>query len=154
VNAAGPVTVRAAIAADLDDVYAIETSSFSMPWRRESFRDVLLGAAADFRVAVRAGRVVGYTIVIVAADEAELASIAVVPAARRAGIARLLLDAVCTSLDRRGVARTFLEVRESNVAALALYRAFGFAEIARRRRYYRLPDEDAVVMRRDRPAEN
>jgi ribosomal-protein-alanine N-acetyltransferase len=59
-----------------------------------------------------------------------------------------MLDAVLIELGSRGVRTAFLEVRESNLAARALYGSRGFTEIGRRHRYYRRPVEDALVMRR------
>jgi len=59
-----------------------------------------------------------------------------------------MLDAVLIELGHRGVRAAFLEVRESNTAARALYGSRGFREIGRRKNYYRRPVEDALVMRR------
>lgn len=79
-----------------------------------------------------------------APDEAEILNIAVDPAHRRRGLARKLLASAFRS------PRTFfLEVRQSNTSAQALYRSFGFTRCGRRPGYYRHPDEDAILMRRD-----
>jgi ribosomal-protein-alanine acetyltransferase len=73
-------------------------------------------------------------------DEIEILNLAVVPAFRRRGIAKALLDGLPK-------AEVFLEVRESNLAARGLYKAAGFHEVGLRRRYYQNPPEGAVVMR-------
>ncbi|MCL4842987.1 MAG: ribosomal protein S18-alanine N-acetyltransferase [Bryobacteraceae bacterium] len=79
-----------------------------------------------------------------APDEAEILNLAVDPAHRRRGLARKLLAAAF-----RAPRTFFLEVRESNASAQALYRSLGFTECGRRPGYYRQPDEAAILMRRD-----
>ncbi|HVZ48837.1 MAG TPA: ribosomal protein S18-alanine N-acetyltransferase [Gemmatimonadaceae bacterium] len=141
--------MRVATAADLDAIHAIEVASFATPWSRASFRDVMMSDAARLVVATDAtGAVVGFAVVVAAADEAELANLAVAPAARRSGVARNLVEHVLAAAEAGGARDVFLEVRESNAAARALYAAFGFAEVGRRRAYYQAPDEDALVLRR------
>ncbi len=94
----------------------------------------------------------GLALARVAADEAELLTLGVRPAARRQGVARALLHRLGAEAARRGAGSLFLEVAVANPPALALYRAAGFAEVGRRRRYY--PDGgDALILARrlDRP---
>ncbi len=87
----------------------------------------------------------GFVLWRVAADEAEILTIAVHPAARRQGLGRRLLVKAAEAAARAGATRLFLEVSDRNTAAAALYAACGFTPIGRRRRYY--PDgSDAVVM--------
>lgn len=78
----------------------------------------------------------GFALISLAADESELLTLAVVPAARRRGAGRALLAAAMTEAARNGAAAMFLEVAEDNAAAIALYRAAGFRETGRRPRYY------------------
>lgn len=148
VNAAVAVRIRAARADDLDPVHAIEVASFSDPWRREAFRDLILGGSARVVVAVTGkDSVVGYAVSYAAADEAEIANVAVSPAARRGGVGGALVDHVLADIRARGALTAFLEVRASNSGALALYASRGFTEVGRRAKYYQSPDEDAVLMR-------
>jgi ribosomal-protein-alanine N-acetyltransferase len=86
---------------------------------------------------------------MVAADEGEIADLAVAPWARRRGVGGLLLDLAAADARDVGVRTLYLEVRESNAAAIALYESRGFGTIGRRRQYYRHPMEDALVLRRD-----
>lgn len=82
----------------------------------------------------------------VAADEAEVLTLAVAPHARRQGVARSLLEAAGKEIRHRGGRTIFLEVAEGNIPAQQLYRRFGFVEVGRRHRYY--PDlADALVLR-------
>ncbi len=149
----GPaLQIRPANATDVDLIHGIEVASFSDPWKREGFRDLILGGSATVVVAEADGAVVGFAVTYAAADEAEIANVAVVDAARRRGIGRTLLDWVIAAVVRGGAKTVFLEVRDANVAARTLYAACGFAEVARRRHYYRDPVEDAIVMRLKIPA--
>ena len=142
---------RPATPADLDAVAAIERASFSDPWSRKAFAGLLDNPAVLFTTAHTSGELVGYVVAWFAADESEIANIAVAPAARGQKIGALLLDAALAEAARRGAATTYLEVRESNVAARALYASRGFTELGRRRRYYRHPTEDALVLGRPMP---
>jgi ribosomal-protein-alanine N-acetyltransferase len=147
------VPIRAARAADVDAIHAIEVSSFTDPWKRVGFRDLILAGAATVVVATDAADTpIGFGILVSAADEAEIANVAVAPEARRRGIGAALVDHLLAAAERGGAAAIYLEVRESNAAARSLYRGKGFSDVSRRRGYYRLPDEDAIVMRRPAPA--
>lgn len=153
---APPLVIRPATAADLPAVLQIERDCFADPWSAESFRNSLAPDRMRFLVAeavdlVDDGKalVLGYVIALMLSDEAEIADIAVSADARRRGIGALLLDAAVEALAQRGIGTLFLEVRESNVAARALYESRSFVEVGRRRGYYRHPLEDAVVLRRE-----
>jgi len=92
----------------------------------------------------------GFVLAQVAADEAEILSIAVTPEWRRKGVARRLVDAVKRGATRGGARALFLEVAASNANAIGLYARAGFAGSGRRRDYYTRKDgtrEDAIVMR-------
>ena len=80
------------------------------------------------------------------ADEAEVLTLAVIPRARRHGLATALLDAAMGEARARGARAMFLEVSTGNVAARSLYGRAGFTEVGRRRRYY-ADGSDALVLR-------
>ena len=155
------ILVRAARAADLDAVLAIEQSSFADPWGRDSFeyaveldRMLFLVAVEDSttalgQAAAGGGQLLGYVVVLLLLDEAEVADIAVAPEARGRRVGGRLLDRATEEAYARGVRTLYLEVRESNVPARALYDSRSFAHVGRRRGYYHHPDEDALLMRRD-----
>jgi ribosomal-protein-alanine N-acetyltransferase len=140
-------SVRRATTADLAVVCEIERASFSDPWPRASFLSHLSEASDTFLVAEANGTVAGYALVRVVDGESELLNIAVAGAFRRTGLGARLLDAGIAAARARGAAEMWLEVRESNVGAQALYASRGFAPVGRRRRYYELPREDALVFR-------
>jgi ribosomal-protein-alanine acetyltransferase len=147
-GAAAPARVRPATRADLAAIAAIEQAAFSDPWSPTSFRSLLDNPAVVFAVADDGGAVAGYSVAWFAADEAELANVAVSAPARGRGVGALLLDAVLAEAARRGARTVYLEVRESNAAARRLYATRHFAEVGRRKRYYRTPVEDALVLAR------
>ncbi len=142
--------LRPAAEGDLNQIVQIERVSFADPWTEESFRRLLGGHPAIFQVieCPPDSRVAGYVIAFAVGEDAELLNVAVEPTFRGRGLAGQMLDAVLIELGGRGVRTAFLEVRESNNAARALYGSRGFTEIGRRRNYYRRPVEDALVMRR------
>ena len=147
---AAQVTVRLASAADIDRVSAIEQASFSDPWSWTAFERLVVerDERVHFAVACTAdGTVIGYMVAWFVMDEGEIANLAVAPEARGAGIGATLLRTAIAAARTRGVTTLYLEVRSSNSAARALYASHGFTEVGRRRRYYRRPVEDALVLR-------
>jgi ribosomal-protein-alanine N-acetyltransferase len=142
--------LRPAVAADISGIARIERECFADPWSEESFRRILGGHSAIFQVIVMppGNELAGYIIAFTIGPDAELLNVAVDPKFRGRGLAGQMLDAVLIQLGGVGVRTAFLEVRESNRAARALYGSRGFQEIGRRRNYYRRPVEDALVMRR------
>jgi ribosomal-protein-alanine N-acetyltransferase len=126
----------------------IERQSFADPWGSREFTSALDSAQTIFLVAEdESGVIVGYTIALSVADESEILNIAVETGHRARGIGGRLLDAAISEVRERGAEQVFLEVRESNAAARKLYDSRGFAEISRRRGYYRMPVEDALILR-------
>ena len=153
----GPVVVlRRAEEGDLDAIVAIERASFSDPWPRGAFLSLIRRDDADVVVAVRdpaapagSSPVLGYAIAWFIVGEGEVGNVAVHPDARGQRIGARLLDEALAEARRREVGVVFLEVRESNEAARRLYASRGFVQVGRRKRYYRRPDEDALVLRWD-----
>jgi ribosomal-protein-alanine N-acetyltransferase len=152
--ASGPgITIRAMQVGDLSAVAAIEAASFSDAWPRSAFAELMPRGYARLRVAVAAnGEVCGYCVLLLAGGEGEIANIATHPAWRGLGVGRALLREALAAADEALAEAIFLEVRESNAAARALYAAQGFVQVGRRKQYYQQPAEDALVMRRARGA--
>lgn len=148
------VVIRPAAEADLDDVARIERELFADPWSRRSFSELIDVAHVVFAVASTGERIVGYSVVLVASPDSELANLAVDRSQQGRGTGRDLLIAAMGAARQQGCNDMWLEVRESNRAARALYGSAGFSEIGRRPRYYAKPVEDAVVMRNKLGAEN
>ena len=144
------LTIRRARRDDVDDVAAIARRAFSDPWSANSFRALFGNPLVHFAVAEESltGRLVGYVVMWFVVDESEIANLAVSDAMRRAGVGARLLDHALEAAQERQCAVVFLEVRESNAAARALYASRGFEIAGRRAKYYRKPVEDALVLRR------
>ena len=139
--------VRAARPADCERLAQIDLESNPSPWNANAIAETLQRAHGLVAQAAE-GPITGFVLYSVAADECEILSIAVEPAARRHGIARMLVGAALVQAARAGARRCFLEVRASNDAAQALYAACGFSMDGRRRDYYREPREDALLLSR------
>jgi ribosomal-protein-alanine N-acetyltransferase len=160
------IGLRPATASDIDVIVAIERVAFSdPPWSRRSFVSLLgephvrflvaterpgpASRSGDTAAAAGSEAVLGYVVTWVFADEAEIANLAVAAERRRRGIGRLLLDAAVAAAGMAGARALYLEVREANAAARALYASGGFKVVGRRAQYYRNPSEDALVLRLD-----
>lgn len=135
---------------DVPAVVDLDHKSFSLPWPERSFRFELTdNPASRCWVAEFEGRVVGMIVVWLIVDEAHVATIATHPDFRRQGIAQGLLSHALLRLFDEGARSSFLEVRESNLAAQEMYRKFGYEVTGRRRRYYSDNGEDAILMNLD-----
>ena len=143
--------IRAATIDDVSQVAAIERDAFSDPWTQQSFEELLRSRAAIFLIATVADTkaIAGYVIALNIADMGEILNLAVAQSDRRQGLGGELLDAGIAAVEARGAREIFLEVRESNHAARALYESRAFRGIGRRRGYYRVPVEDALLLKRE-----
>ena len=133
--------------ADLDAVTAIEREVHAHPWTRGNFSDALRSGYLC-KAGEEAGALFGHAVMLLAVDEAELLDIAVARQHQRRGLGRRLLEEMLALARHKGMRRTVLEVRISNVPAIGLYRGMGFGEIGLRRDYYPAQNgrEDALLM--------
>ena len=132
----------------LDRLEQLERMCFSRPWSKKMLAEELDNQCAAFLVAgepemEKAG---GYAGLLVAADEGYSTNVAVDPSCRRQGVAAQLLQVFDNFAKGNHLAFLTLEERPSNAAAIALYEGFGFREVGRRRNYYDLPKEDALIL--------
>lgn len=129
---------------------ALHASSFAAPWRIGEFETLLHQPGVAAWITTHQETPVGFILVRAVADEAEILTLAVLPAERRQGIGAALLHAAATHLRGGGTARLFLEVAADNAAALALYERNGFAATGRRAGYYAREGKqvDAMTMTR------
>jgi ribosomal-protein-alanine N-acetyltransferase len=164
--APGPAARRIAFApmteADLDTVQAVEASAYAHPWSRKNFRDslqaghpamLLLGEALPGELPhpdrADGHLLLGYVVAMSGVDEVHLLNITVAPAHQRQGWARFMLDALALWSRGQEAQWLWLEVRQSNAPARALYQRKGFAQVGVRKGYYPtggFQREDAVVM--------
>jgi len=133
---------------DVDAVFAIEQAVQRFPWTRGNFADALNSGYLCCVDETEEGGICGYAILMPAADEAELLNIGVAAAQQRKGLGRAMMSEMLNTARAKQLRRVFLEVRPSNVAAIALYRSAGFSEIGVRHGYYQNANgsEDALVM--------
>lgn len=133
--------------ADVDVVCAIEQVVQDYPWTRGNFIDAL-NQGYMCRIDQQDGAVRGYAVLRRIMDEAELLTIGVAAGQQRKGLGKAILAEMLQLAREDKMRRVFLEVRASNVAALALYRSSGFDEIGVRRGYYQKAGgcEDAITM--------
>jgi [ribosomal protein S18]-alanine N-acetyltransferase len=132
---------------DIEQVVSIDQVSFSLPWPERSFRYELTDNPASRCWVVEAdGKIVAMLVAWLLVDEAHIATIATHPDYRRQGIAKKLMIHALSYMAKEGAVSSFLEVRESNIAALEMYRKFGFEVSGRRRGYYKDNQEDAILM--------
>lgn len=135
--------------AHLDQVAELEKICFPEdPWSRRLIEEAL---ACENTVSLLAlaedGGVLGYLFFTAVLDEGGVDNIAVRPEARRQGIASALLDAFHRYGREHGLGSLFLDVRPSNQEALALYEKLGYRKVGRRKNYYLVPKEDAIIMK-------
>ncbi|MEO8672633.1 MAG: ribosomal protein S18-alanine N-acetyltransferase [Tahibacter sp.] len=132
---------------DLDAVSAIEALAYEFPWSPGIFRDCLRAGYNCWVLATREA-IVGYGVLSVAAGEAHVLNVCIRPEDHGAGHGKRLMRRLIDLARWHRAERVFLEVRPTNLAALALYDQLGFNEIGRRPNYYpsRRGREDALVM--------
>jgi len=132
---------------DLEAVIGIELRVYEFPWTLGIFRDCLRAGYCCWVVTL-GERVVGYGVTMVAVGECHLLNLCVHPDWQGQGLGHKLIRRLLKLAGQRGAETAFLEVRESNHKARALYRRLGFVEVGRRRDYYPTPNgrEDALVL--------
>jgi len=132
---------------DLDEIMRIEPHIYSHPWSRGNFVDSLRSGYSSWVLLIEQ-KIIGYALMMMVLDEAHLLNLSVAKAYQKRGLGRLLLEHMIAVAKRHGAANMFLEVRPSNISAIALYENIGFNEMAIRRGYYPAQQgrEDAVLM--------
>ena len=146
------MTVVPMTSAHVDALMAYEREMFGPEaWTAGGYRSELADRRNRAYVAVEGedGELLGWGGILVAADQSELLTVGTVPAARRTGLARLMLAELIAEAVRRGAGEMFLEVRVDNESAISLYLSEGFVEVGRRPGYYENGRVDAIVMRKE-----
>lgn len=140
-------TISTLSTADLTRAWHIEKRAHAFPWSEQTLASNQGERYRNYQLSVD-GEMAAFAITQVVLDEATLFNIAVDPAYQRRGLGRALLEHVIDEVEKLGVVTLWLEVRASNVAAIALYESVGFNEATIRRNYYPTADgrEDAIIM--------
>ena len=133
----------------LDQIERLEQLCFSMPWTRDQLASQLPDERHVFLVAAGENNVVlGYVGMMYVLDEGYISNVAVRPEMRGCGIASALIKRLLEISDKKELSFVTLEVRASNQPAIGLYQKHGFEVVGRRKNYYKLPREDALLMTR------
>ena len=132
---------------DLESIMAIEPQIYPYPWTRGNFSDSLSSGYSAW-VLMLNGNIIGYSLMMLVLDEAHLLNLSVAKPYQKQGLGRTLLEHMVSIAKSNQMANMFLEVRPSNISAIALYENMGFNEMAIRRKYYPAANgrEDAVLM--------
>lgn len=138
--------IRRMTVRDLDEVMAIETQVFSLPWSKQSYMGELKNQFATYLVCDKEAEVAGYVGIWVVFEEAHITNVAVAPKWQGQGLGRVLMEEAEKVARSKNALRILLEVRPSNHAALSLYKSLGYMETGRRKEYYSDNGEDAIVM--------
>lgn len=136
-------------ASDVDDLIELEKTCFAYHWTREQF---LMGLERGiFKIlGVRdKDRLAGYLAISLIEDEMEILNLAVHSDFRKQGLATRLLERGFEVCRKKGIAKSFLDVKVSNIPAIELYKKFGYVQIGIRKKYYPDTKEDALLFRHD-----
>jgi [ribosomal protein S18]-alanine N-acetyltransferase len=131
---------------DLKEVLEIEKNSFKDPWSKFAFELEFVNNDSVFLKAIENNKMIGYIVVRKLIDEFHIMNVAIAPEHRRKGVAQSLIDHVFKNLSSGKL--LLLEVRKSNLAAIALYQKNGFTILHTRKAYYK-DGEDAIVMTKE-----
>lgn len=131
---------------DAEFIAEIERNCFATPWTAEQVKNS--DDSTVFFLARVDSKVVGYGGMYTVLDEGYVTNIGVLPDFRRRGIGAKIVSKLIDFSKEKSLSFLSLEVRVSNVAAINLYKSFGFEEVGKRKNFYRLPNEDALIMTR------
>ena len=143
-------TVSRMTEADAAEAAVIDAEVYTTPWSERSFSDSLKKDCYLFlTVRGKGPEILGYCGLVQSFDEADITNVTVRSKARGQGIAFLMLNELMEEGRKRGISRFSLEVRASNQPAIRLYRKLGFCQEGRRKNFYSLPEEDALIFWKD-----
>ena len=140
-----PFEIRQMQTNDIASVLEIENQANPNPWSERQFQAELTNSCSRIDLLITDNQVAAYICSWHIVDELQIQNVASAPKFRRQGWAAILLEHLLARAGKENVARAFLEVRVSNVAARALYEKFGFLSCGVRKKYY-ADNEDALLM--------
>jgi ribosomal-protein-alanine N-acetyltransferase len=142
--------IRAAEAADACAIAEMEALLFSDAWSEGSVSSSISSPLSLAFVAVCEGKAVGYLLASALAPEGELLRIGVCPEYRKRGIGGALMERFLLKSESLLCDTLFLEVRADNAPAISLYRRYGFFDCGVRKKYYKNPECDALLMKKEK----
>lgn len=129
----------------IKEIANLEKICFSTPWSEQTIADAFK-TGTRFFIAEKDNKILGYVGISAILDEGYITNVAVFPEARQQGVASLLLETLFDFAKEKGLSFISLEVRESNMSAISLYKKFGFKTEGKRKNFYSAPKEDALIM--------
>lgn len=131
---------------DIQRLVEIEAECFSAPFKETDFLNIYESEISNVLVAKFGEKVAGHVSFTVIIDECQIMNFAVDPIFRRMGIADMLMESLISYAKEKGVTKYFLEVRESNLPAISLYKKHGFTEVGISKNHFSSPCENALLM--------
>ena len=129
----------------IKEIANLEKICFSTPWSEQTITEAFK-TGTRFFIAEKDNKILGYVGISAILDEGYITNVAVFPKARQQGVASLLLETLFDFAKEKGLSFISLEVRESNMSAISLYRKFGFKTEGKRKNFYSHPQENALIM--------
>ena len=146
-NTSADLTVRSILPSDLDAILDVEQSAYDFPWSKNIF-EKCLDHEYNSSVLECDDQIVGYIIMLTVLQEAHILNFCIAPDFQRRQYGAFLLRTVIDHASSSGVKQFFIEVRQSNQAAINLYKKEGFQKVGLRKGYYPAPAgqrEDALI---------
>ena len=140
------VNIRSASIDDLKQISIIEDECFSAPWTLKALTDFFSLEYSHILVADYNGEIAGYVTYSIILDELQIANVAVSQRFRRMHIGSFIIDKLIIEGTKRNCSIAYLEVRKSNIPAIALYKNCGFCIVGERKNFYASPTENALLM--------
>ena len=140
------IDIKEATLNDIADIVRIEQACFSTPWTEQGVSESIENENTHLYLALADGEAAGYMGVQIFSGEGYVTNVATLPEYRRQGVAKALIERVL----QNEMEFLTLEVRESNAPAIALYESLGFERVGVRPHFYRNPDENAVLMTKNK----
>lgn len=140
------IKIRPMEVKDLEQVKAIENKTFSLPWSKQSFCEMIAKKDTIYLVAAEGEKIVGYCGLWNILGQAEITNVAVLKEYRNKKIGQNMLNELLLKGIKQGIEAFTLEVRESNLNAIHLYESLGFEGVGIRKDFYQKPTENAVIM--------
>ena len=133
----------------ISQIAALESECFSEPWSEEGLTSELTNTQARFFVCEEENEVLGYMGMHIILDECYIANVAVYPQHRRRGIGEMLVKHCTAIAEKENCCFITLEVRKSNLKAIALYEKNGFITVGERKDFYSRPKENGLIMTKE-----
>lgn len=139
------ILIRHSVCEDINSIYELSKFSFPDSWSLKSYRENFKSESSKYFSMIYENKLIGFITLLVVENEITITNIAVEKIFRGTGLGKIFLEEI---LNKFKEYEFFLEVRESNIPAINLYKHFNFKEIHKRINYYKNPVENAIIMKK------